>query len=191
VDLESHGRTSVWDDLDVGAAVGWFTSIFPVRLGRASGADAVARVAAVTRALADVPRHGLGFGVLSEIAGAPDHPAPLCDAPPRSIGFNYLGDLGAGAALPRGLTLLDAPLGQETHPGQMPAHPLELDAGVTGGALRMSWRSDARVLDDATVTALAAAHHRALVDLVDRLPASHQLPLDEDELADVLAEIGE
>jgi len=188
VDVESHGRASPWDDLDVGATVGWFTALVPVRLARPAGSGAD-RVAAVTRALADVPRHGLGFGVLAELAAGPADPAPLANAPRRAIGFNYLGDVDFGAALPRGFALRDTTLGRETEPDQPPAHTLELDAGATGGVLRMSWRSDPRTLDAASVAALAAAHHRALLDLIDQLPTPHQIQLDDVELAGVLVEL--
>ncbi|WP_440712827.1 amino acid adenylation domain-containing protein [Gordonia sp. FQ] len=113
VALEGHGREDrvVGDDVDTGRTLGWFTTVFPVRigLGRAVGPaglcdDADGRrelLDAVAAEVAAVPNHGLDYGLLrydraDEVLTAADEP---------QIELNYLGrfDLGipgggAGAA---------------------------------------------------------------------------------------------
>ena len=73
VDLEGHGREELFADVDLSRTVGWFTSLFPVRLdlgaidldggaGGRSGARAGAE--AVKEQLRALPDHGLGYGLL-------------------------------------------------------------------------------------------------------------------------------
>ncbi len=49
-------------DLDLSRTVGWFTSLYPVRL--AASADPGASIKAVKEQLRQVPGKGLGYGVL-------------------------------------------------------------------------------------------------------------------------------
>src|SRR5580704_17568111 len=73
VDLEGHGREEIFADLDLSRTVGWFTSLYPVRLdvGALDIAEAMAGGAALGRAVKSVKEHvrglkdnGLGYGLL-------------------------------------------------------------------------------------------------------------------------------
>ena len=73
IDLEGHGREEIFGDVELSRTVGWFTSLYPVRLD-AEGIDlddALAGGPALGRAvkqikeqLRAVPDHGLGYGLL-------------------------------------------------------------------------------------------------------------------------------
>ena len=87
-----HGRADHLVGTDTSATVGWFTSVFPVRLGgleidraAADPTAAAAFVAAVEATLTDVPTEGVGFGLLT--AECPE----LAAAPAPQVVFNYLG----------------------------------------------------------------------------------------------------
>src|SRR6516165_6575571 len=73
VDVEGHGREEVWSDIDLSRTVGWFTSLYPVRLdvGGVDVEEALGGGAALGRALKRikeqlraVPGNGLGYGLL-------------------------------------------------------------------------------------------------------------------------------
>ena len=73
LDLEGHGREEVFADVDLSRTVGWFTSLFPLRLdaGALDLDEALAGGPALGRALKLVkeqlralPDHGLGYGLL-------------------------------------------------------------------------------------------------------------------------------
>ncbi|WP_431042217.1 amino acid adenylation domain-containing protein [Streptomyces sp. P1-3] len=99
VRLEGHGREEeVVPGADLSRTVGWFTSMFPVRLdvagfelaeAFAGGAAAGGVVKAVKEQLLSVPDKGLGFGLLRYLN---ERTAPVLSgyADPQ-IGFNYLG----------------------------------------------------------------------------------------------------
>ncbi|KOV14648.1 hypothetical protein ADK60_28330, partial [Streptomyces sp. XY431] len=73
VELEGHGREELGAGTDLSRTVGWFTSLFPVRLdlGGLDVGEAVAGGAALGEAvkrgkehLRSLPDHGLGYGLL-------------------------------------------------------------------------------------------------------------------------------
>ncbi|MFF5106781.1 condensation domain-containing protein [Streptomyces sp. NPDC000134] len=105
VDIESHGREPLTDDMDLSRTVGWFTSVYPVRLEpgpldftevRSGGPAAGRLVKRIKEQLGAVPGNGLGYGLLRHVTPGAD--GPLAALPGASIGFNYVGRLGQGPA---------------------------------------------------------------------------------------------
>jgi hypothetical protein len=64
VDVESHGRAPLFDDVDLSRTVGWFTSFHPVRLALPHAGSLVDQLRAVRSTLRRVPNHGIGYGLL-------------------------------------------------------------------------------------------------------------------------------
>ncbi|MFE9427014.1 amino acid adenylation domain-containing protein [Kitasatospora sp. NPDC006697] len=103
VRLEGHGREEqVAPGADLSRTVGWFTSMFPVRLdlagidldeALAGGAAAGSAVKAVKEQLLALPDKGIGYGLLRHLN--PDTSAVLRRYPTGQIGFNYLGRFSA------------------------------------------------------------------------------------------------
>jgi hypothetical protein len=60
IQLEGHGREALFDALDLTRTVGWFTSLFPVRLGRCEALGSNLRL--VKEQLRAIPDKGLGWG---------------------------------------------------------------------------------------------------------------------------------
>ncbi|WP_210589233.1 non-ribosomal peptide synthetase [Streptomyces sp. GESEQ-35] len=103
--LEGHGREeSAAPGTDVTRTVGWFTSVFPVRLdvggfdldeavagGRAAGGV----IKAVKEQLNSVPDKGIGYGLLRHVN--PQTAQALKPYGDGQISFNYLGRFGSGA----------------------------------------------------------------------------------------------
>ncbi|SDW43401.1 non-ribosomal peptide synthase domain TIGR01720/amino acid adenylation domain-containing protein [Amycolatopsis xylanica] len=89
VALEGHGREEqVVDGADLSGTVGWFTTVFPVRVDPGDG-DVHKRLSRVEEQLA-LPDKGIGHGLLRYLAEA------LPELPEPQIEFNYLGRLTAG-----------------------------------------------------------------------------------------------
>ena len=103
--VEGHGREEqVLAGADLSRTVGWFTTMFPVRLALAGidldevlagGAAAGAAVKAVKEQLRVIPDHGIGYGLLRYLN--PDTGAVLAGLAMPQVGFNYLGRLNTGA----------------------------------------------------------------------------------------------
>ncbi|WP_434099959.1 amino acid adenylation domain-containing protein, partial [Streptomyces viridosporus] len=170
LDLEGHGREDVLAGVDVSRTVGWFTSLFPVRLNAgADGVDtAVKRVKEQVRA---VPDNGIGYGLLRHLD--PGARPLLAALPVPQIGFNYLGrmDGGAGPADWAPAAESDLLLGTGVADAAMAVpHPLEISAVVRDGqdegpVLTVTWVWAEGLLDEAAVRALSAAWFDALRDI--------------------------
>ena len=103
VDVEGHGREPFTAATDLTRTVGWFTSVYPVRLdpgpvpwtelttGGPAAGQLVKRVKEQVRA---VPGNGLGYGLLRYLNPATAPVLAALTAP--QIGFNYLGRVQGG-----------------------------------------------------------------------------------------------
>ncbi|WP_431041554.1 amino acid adenylation domain-containing protein [Streptomyces sp. P1-3] len=110
IKLEGHGREQdLVPGADLSRTVGWFTSLFPVRLDTAGfdldeafagGPAAGGVVKAVKEQLLAIPDKGLGYGLLRYLNE--ETAAELRELPTGQIGFNYLGRFSA-ADMPESL----------------------------------------------------------------------------------------
>ncbi|RZU54020.1 non-ribosomal peptide synthase protein (TIGR01720 family)/amino acid adenylation domain-containing protein [Krasilnikovia cinnamomea] len=152
IELEGHGREEV-GGADLSRTVGWFTTLFPVRLDPGPAGDLSAAVKAVKEQLRAAPDHGIGYGMLRYQARV----GALADAPTPRVLFNYLGRFaGAGAdwAVAEG-----DPIAEDRDPGQPITHQLEIDAAVRdeadGPRLSATFTWPGRVLAEVDVADLA------------------------------------
>src|SRR5690606_22791327 len=69
--IEGHGREAIADDVDLHRTIGWFTSLFPMRMPAQQGRDPVTLLADIHARLGRVPQRGLGFLALRQLADDP------------------------------------------------------------------------------------------------------------------------
>ncbi|MFD9906702.1 amino acid adenylation domain-containing protein [Streptomyces sp. NPDC059063] len=185
VDVEGHGReTESFGDpgIDLTGTVGWFTSLYPVRLDApgdldgawAGGAAAGDLIKNVKEHLRGLPHHGLGYGLLrylnadtAAVLGARQHP---------QIGFNYLGRTSGLAPAVATADAVDAWTvdADGFHGGADPRMPLvhaleiEVIAQETGDGDELSvvWRWPGGLFDAEEIEELADTWQRAVAALV-------------------------
>jgi amino acid adenylation domain-containing protein/non-ribosomal peptide synthase protein (TIGR01720 family) len=133
--VESHGREPLFDDLDLTRTVGWFTAIYPVRVG------ARRRV---------VPNGGVGYGVLRYL-GRYDG----LESSAR-IKFNYLGRLDNVSGIS------SETRDDDVSPRNIRSHPIEITAIVLDGRLRIAWEYSPHLDRREEVEALAERFTDAL-----------------------------
>jgi amino acid adenylation domain-containing protein/non-ribosomal peptide synthase protein (TIGR01720 family) len=90
IELEGHGREDVFEEIDLTRTVGWFTSLFPVRLQINSEHPGEA-LKEIKEQLRSISNRGLGYGVLRYLSDDPDVGERLSRLPQPHISFNYLG----------------------------------------------------------------------------------------------------
>ncbi|GAB7036514.1 MULTISPECIES: non-ribosomal peptide synthetase [Catenuloplanes] len=153
--LEGHGRNDDVIDADVSRTVGWFTSMYPVRLD----AGDPARVAAARKA---VPDHGLGYGELR-------HLRRTLHAPEPQVRFNYLGRFTT-AGTHRDFAPVDEtePIGGYVDPALPIPYPLDVTAAVVGATLHLRLAWPGRHLDEPRMRVLADDYLHALRHLSGR-----------------------
>ena len=105
MEVEGHGREEGFGDLEVSRTVGWFTSLFPVRLDvgpidldeALTGGEALGRaLKQVKEQLRAIPNHGVGYGLLRYLNANTGAQLAGCAGP--QMGFNYLGRFRWGQA---------------------------------------------------------------------------------------------
>ncbi|WP_084693310.1 non-ribosomal peptide synthetase [Actinomadura atramentaria] len=152
LDVEGHGREGELAGLDLSATVGWFTTLYPVRLDPGGGAPDAA-VARVKARLREVPHGGVG--------------APALDVPTRRVAVNYLGRFARADADWAPAPETDPLLGGAA-PDAPVAHALTIDALVDGDRLTAAWTFPPDLFPDGQVEAFARAWLAALTALADR-----------------------
>ncbi|MEU6577526.1 amino acid adenylation domain-containing protein [Streptomyces sp. NPDC046805] len=182
LDLEGHGREQIADHIDLSRTVGWFTSLYPVRLDPGPGdahdpgrLDATVIDRAVKRVkeqLRTVPDHGVGYGMLRHLN--PATRSRLATAPQPQIGFNYLGRYTASPEGPDGAAsaggdwevLLDGGGPRSQDPDMPVHHVLDINAHTEdlpdGPSLVARWAWPSDLLKEEDVEALSGLFTRAL-----------------------------
>ncbi|MGB3439751.1 MAG: amino acid adenylation domain-containing protein [Actinophytocola sp.] len=165
--LEGHGRADeLFSDADTSRTVGWFTSMYPVRL-ELPGADLADAVKHVKERLRATPDRGIGYGLLRHLD--PATAAELGTLPTPQLRFNYLGRLGAGTGRAFEPVDTEEPLGGHVPPGLPIPHPVDVTVTAVdgpGGAMlryRIAWAGERLPADLAL--GLADRFHAACDDL--------------------------
>jgi amino acid adenylation domain-containing protein/non-ribosomal peptide synthase protein (TIGR01720 family) len=135
VSLEGHGREPLLDGADLSRTVGWFTSIFPLRVEIARDGDASARLASVKRQARLVPRGGVGYGLLRYSEGS-RVASPLNGARPQ-ISLNYLGQFDNSFSEGGALRIAEGTAGDSTDPAAPRTHLLDVVALVVNERLTL------------------------------------------------------
>jgi amino acid adenylation domain-containing protein/thioester reductase-like protein len=175
VDVESHGRATFDDALDVSRAVGWFTSTFPVRVDVVAH-DVAATGKSVATALDDVPRLGIAYG--------------WHDRPRRAdICFNYLGSFALPYADDLRPSLSRHQVGPVRGPDNDRVYGLKLTARVHDGQLVADLSYTPRRYDRERMVNLARATRAYLLRLAGRAPAEGQFVVVRGSTTGLLAQL--
>jgi amino acid adenylation domain-containing protein/non-ribosomal peptide synthase protein (TIGR01720 family) len=135
IDLEGHGRESLFDDVDVSRTVGWFTTIFPVRLELPAREDPGSALKAIKEQLRRIPQGGIGYGLLR-------YKAPVGVARIRKTAaeviFNYLGRFDQTLAANAPFRFATESSGPAQSPRGMRRHLVEASGMIVDGRLHLS-----------------------------------------------------
>ncbi|MFE3346968.1 non-ribosomal peptide synthase/polyketide synthase [Rhodococcus sp. NPDC059179] len=185
--LEGHGREEgTVPGADLSRTVGWFTTIFPVRLdvagidlvdAFAGGPAAGSAVKAVKEQLLAVPDKGIGFGLLRYLNGATAD--RLRGRHTGQISFNYLGRVATGG-IPEGMEGLGwlpasdiGDLGAVMDPDMPAMAVVEINAIVAADELSASFSYPTGAIDAADVRELADLWVEALGALAAHTQQAH------------------
>ncbi|RMV71106.1 Pyoverdine sidechain peptide synthetase IV, D-Asp-L-Ser component, partial [Pseudomonas caricapapayae] len=173
IQLEGHGREDLFDDTDLSRTVGWFSSLFPVRLTPQIMPGA--SLCGIKEQLRAVPNKGIGYGVLRHM-GEPSFAQQLAALPQARVTFNYLGQFDGSFSEREGALFVpsadsagtalceDGPLGNW----------LSLNGQVFDGQLQLDWSFSREVYHASTIDTLARRYEQALTTLIEHCTAGHQ-----------------
>jgi amino acid adenylation domain-containing protein/non-ribosomal peptide synthase protein (TIGR01720 family) len=158
VELEGHGREDLFPRVDVTRTVGWFTSLYPVRLSP-DRRSLRASIGSVKETLRAVPRRGLGYGVLRYL-GAGD--AVLEKGPGAEVRFNYLGQLDAALDGSELFALAGEDAGRDRSPEGEASVLFDIDVLRLDQSLIVRWRYNRAWHTDDEVKELGARYLASL-----------------------------
>ena len=162
VDLEGHGREALFDDVDLSRTVGWFTTIFPVRLQGNIGDPRDALLAA-RAALRRIPSRGIGYGMLRYLSPDQACRATLAECPSPDVMFNYLGQFDRASSQDTLFEIHDnVDFGPLHGPRGKRSHLFEIIARVVGGRLRLDWMYPRTAFQAESVARLIELYQAAL-----------------------------
>ncbi|PYB95761.1 non-ribosomal peptide synthetase, partial [Pseudomonas protegens] len=172
VQLEGHGREELFDSIDLSRTLGWFTSVFPVKLTpQPALGDSIKFIKEQLRA---VPNKGIGFGALRYLGDANAQATLGALAVPR-ITFNYLGQFDGSFDDPQAMF---APANEAKGDDQSPQAPLgnwlTLNGQVYGGELSLGWNFSQAMFETATIQRLADEYARELQALIEHCSQPEQ-----------------
>ncbi|WP_339481917.1 non-ribosomal peptide synthetase [Pseudomonas sivasensis] len=168
IQLEGHGRETLFDEIDLTRSVGWFTSAYPLRLTPVQIEEAAgqgASIKAIKEQLRAVPHKGLGYGVLRYLADDLCKQA-MAALPTADITFNYLGQFDQSFGSEALFHPLDESAGLAHDPDAPLPNALSVDSQVYGGELVLRWTFSRERHDADTIRELAEAYVAELYSLI-------------------------
>ncbi|MBM9484652.1 non-ribosomal peptide synthetase [Pseudomonas sp. ICBG1301] len=163
IQLEGHGRESLFDEIDLTRSVGWFTSAYPLRLTPLE--EPGASIKAIKEQLRGVPHKGLGYGVLRYLADDLCKQA-MAALPSAEITFNYLGQFDQSFGADALFHPLDESAGVAHDPDAPLPNLLSVDSQVYGGELVLRWTFSRERHDRQTIRELAEGYLAELQSLI-------------------------
>jgi non-ribosomal peptide synthase protein (TIGR01720 family) len=180
VDVEGHGREESLIGANVSGTVGWFTSLYPVRLEHKQGegwSDALKRTRDHLRG---IPNHGIGFGLLRYL-GDRQVADRLRVFPRPVVCFNYLGQQDSLFADDGLFAPAEEPAGTVIDPAAERSYQLIVNAEVRQGRLQVSLSYETKMHRRRTIEELAHSFVETLTSLVDDCgarPSTNYSPSD-------------
>ena len=159
--LEGHGRESWIEETDLARTVGWFTTLFPVRL-KVTTDDSENLIKSIKEQLRQVPSNGFTYGVLRYLAA--DSFVGARSA--AQVVFNYLGQLDPLVPAGAQWTLAQDATGAGRSAQQQREYLFEINSYILNGRLHISWGYSRNLHRAATVRRLAESYRANLEKLI-------------------------
>jgi amino acid adenylation domain-containing protein/non-ribosomal peptide synthase protein (TIGR01720 family) len=166
LDLEGHGREALSDEIDLTRTVGWFTSIFPVRLRLEKAASPGDALKTIKEQLRRVPNRGIGYGLLRYLATDIEIARSLEAQTQPEVSFNYLGQLSSAPPAVHQIALARESSGPSRSPRQTRRYLLEINGSVLEGRLQFDWIFSQNIHRRSTIDGLTRNFVGALTALI-------------------------
>ncbi len=166
IELEGHGREEISAALETSRTVGWFTSMYPLRLELSESGGIGADLKAVKEQLRRVPERGLGYGLLKYGGGDEETRERLREVR-AEVAFNYLGQLDTVVSEERMFRGAKESSGESHGATARRSHTLIINSSVQGGELVLAWSYSKQIHAKATIERVAREQVQRLQQVVE------------------------
>lgn len=163
--MEGHGREALFEGIDVSRTVGWFTSLYPVRLWSVANSSWRTVVLDTKEQVRGIPLNGLSYGLLSRFGTEPSARA-LSSYPEPEVIFNYLGQFDQVGFDEYLLGWGTTKLGPVRALDSTRRHLLEINGLISDGRLRIDFLYSPEVHRDETISQLLQRYRENLLALL-------------------------
>jgi len=167
IDLETHGRVNLFNEIDLSGTVGWFTSIHPLTLSVEE--DLGTTLKAVQAQRQSIPNEGIGHGLLTYLCGE--------SLPRGNILFNYLGQFDQNADNGYFRFASETTYSPMSDKGGRD-HLIEINGMVSQGQLHFLWSFSQNCYHASTIETLANHYKRHLTQLIQHCQTQGQPKLE-------------
>nr|VFJ73104.1 MAG: HAD-superfamily phosphatase, subfamily IIIC/FkbH-like domain-containing protein/non-ribosomal peptide synthase domain TIGR01720/amino acid adenylation domain-containing protein [Candidatus Kentron sp. FW] len=162
IDLDSHGRAELFDDIELGRTVGWFTSIYTVALTLPESDDLGDIIRSIKEQLRKIPHNGIGYSLLVQQGE---------ELPRGQILYNYLGQFDQ-ANQPNGFRLAQKGVAQESvgrihSPTTKRDYLIDMNGMVMHGQLSFTFIYSRKQYQEITIQRLAASYRNHLERIIE------------------------
>ena len=168
IDMEGHGRETIFEGLDISRTVGWFTTRFPVLLEVSGAEDSLEALRLIRDQLRKIPNNGIGYGLLKYLSNDREAIEKLRALPVPDFKFNYLGQFDHTFAKAGLFAMAKERKGAERNPLSRRTYMLDVDALVLGDRLHIVWSYSEDGYDHERISTLAGAAQEELRNLIAR-----------------------
>lgn len=176
INLESHGRESIIEDVDVTRTVGWFTSQYPVVLHMK---DTLSDLIKDTKdTLRRIPHKGIGYGILKYLS-----PFELKDTRTPDISFNYLGQFDENIS-GNSFILADIRPGDSVSKNSGRLYPLNISAMILHRQFTLTLSYIREEFKDTTIEELLQRYLDSLTQIIDHCVSLNHVETTAADLTD-------
>jgi non-ribosomal peptide synthase protein (TIGR01720 family) len=163
IGLEGHGREELAEGLDTSGTVGWFTSLYPVKLETGVGLGIGDMIKSVKEQLRRIPDRGVGYGVLRYM----NREESMQGAHGWDISFNYLGQLDNVLSGKEWLSDAEESSGESISGDYPVGEKLSVNGMVQAGELIMNWSYSSGQYEEESIRKLSERYLELLETLID------------------------
>ncbi|GAX43730.1 amino acid adenylation domain-containing protein [Tolypothrix sp. NIES-4075] len=160
--MEGHGREELSSDLDITRTLGWFTTLYPLRL---QVIDEENLIKTVKQQLRSVPQRGFGYGLLRYLQND-DEIADIAVSLPAQISFNYLGQVRNESGKNKLFRLLNEDTEPARNPEGLRPHIIDVIGIVVEGELRVDWLYSSNLHSKETIAKWADDFQQNLLQIL-------------------------
>ncbi|MGD1875552.1 MAG: condensation domain-containing protein [Mastigocoleus sp.] len=170
IDLEGHGRTELFDNLNLSRTVGWFTNIFPVNLDleELSDINHPGEAIKLIKEQLRIPNNGIDYSLWRYLKTDETQNKIINNKTPQpEISFNYLGQFDSILTNSHIFELAKESSGVTQDPNSPRRYLLEINGAIIEEKLRFTWTYSNHYYDKSAIDNLGEKYLESLIKLIE------------------------
>jgi len=139
IQLEGHGRNELLNNVDITRTVGWFTSLYPLRLDLKKSVEIGDTIKTIKEEIREVPNNGIGYGIIRYLTSNKKLKSKLKVLDSIGVTFNYLGQFDNILKQDSLFTLATENKGFERDKNNLRSDLIDITGNVINNELRMNF----------------------------------------------------